>query len=219
MKIVLQYRDYVEYAAEAAAASDAVKNTSSDEGGLVLAIHEFNRILVKLSGFQQDTNSDSVDKLTADVAFKELRLARVKEELAAMKSLIADRLSVRLDPLHRHEQFAGLETLRFMTWAFAQSKPMDINEIGATNVSDVCRSAVIYLTRKWSFEIKLSMFKCCSTVGIRRPLSQVVKELYAMEMAVFLASCYPGYSAQMALATEELTNRLNIGEQGGDSES
>jgi hypothetical protein len=219
MKIVLQRRDYVDYATEAALAFDVVTDAAPDENGLVLAIRAFNNILVKLSGFQQDVNSDSVDKLGNDVAFKELRLKGVKEGLANMKGLITERLSRHLDPYYKNEQFAGLETLKFMTWAHGLAAPFTVEEISATDVADVCRSAVIRLTRTWSFEIKLSMFKCCSIVGVKRPLAQVVKEIYSMDMTVFLPSCYPGYAAQAARATEVLMANLNIGTESKDEES
>lgn len=220
MKILLSRDNYADYAREAVDATRTVREAPSDEGGAVIAVAAFNTVLVKLAGFCQDANSDAMDKLPMEVGYKEIRLEWVKKELNTMKELISGRMSTLLDPLVMGSSNAGLDTLKLMTWWYVRNRPFSIRQVGETNVSDICKGAILNLSRHWSFDIKLSTFTCCSALGLKKPLADVVRDLYSIPLARFIPESVPGASLEFrSEATESLVRALNLSSDGEHNDS
>lgn len=216
MKIILGTPEYARYSEEALSAVEVVRSSPAGEEGLRSAIATFKGVLVKLSGYQQDVNSDSVEGRSHDVSTKQLYLHRVKGDLKTMCDDISARLSSMLDPSKRGELNPGFQTLRWIVEWCVASKAATHQNVGSLQTCDVSRNAMSYLTRFWGFEVKLNTFKCCTALGLRVPLAQVVMDLYSMELQEFLTQHQePREPDQMVEAAETLMASLNV--NSGDS--
>lgn len=214
MKIVLDVSVFSEYASEAASAADFVRALPCNDEGIRSAITRFNQILVKLSGFQQEINSETMDGLTDGSSTKELLLIGVEGSLRSMKTAISDRLSAQLDPFTKGEMNPGAETLKSMVRWYAKGKPASGYAIGCVNVSDISRGATLHLSKLYSFDIKLNLFKCSSALGIRKPVAQVARELYSINLEeLFRDERQAGGSTHLAEITAALASSLNISQE------
>nr|BDT53076.1 25 kDa protein [wheat closterovirus 1] len=212
MKIILPPIDYINYHSEVVAVVDFVKSIPQDENGIVNAISMYNSALVKLSGFQQDANSDMMDKMYNDASFKSRKLNTIKAELREVKDAIAERLSQLLDPA-KQDSVAnpGLETIKLVTRWYISGMAFDFRTVGNTDMAEVCRVALIRRSRQWSFDLKPSIFTCCSALGIKAPFAQVVKDLYSMELSELIPESFPGLSHESTIdARASLMGALRI---------